>query len=99
MRQAIWRDGTPRRGCLPPPGAGDSRPRLTRPRLARKPQTATRTANVRDSAPCRLAAGDLLSRSRDPCARSQVREILAETVRRGTADDGIALGRRPGVVR
>src|SRR5260370_22900342 len=62
--------------------------------------TATRTANVRGYIPFRrLAAGDILSRPGDTRARSAVREILAETVGGGTADHGIALGRRSGLVR
>src|SRR5881227_1260285 len=63
-------------------------------------QPTTRTANVRCNIRSRrLAAGDLLSRPCDPRARSTLREVLAEAVGGGTADHGIALGRRSGVVR
>src|SRR4051794_34096196 len=71
----------------------DSKPR------SRRNATTTRRANVRGKIPRRLAAGDLLPRSGDPCTRSALRKILAEAVGGGAADHRTALGRRPGVVR
>src|SRR3954452_316934 len=47
----------------------------------------------------RLAAGDLLPRSGDPCTRSALRKILVEALGGGAADDRHALGRGSGVVR
>src|SRR5947209_19716902 len=60
----------------------------------------TRIAHERCIVPhSRLAAGDLLPRSRDKSTGPPLRKILAEAIGGGAAGDRAPLGRGPGLVR